>query len=97
MPTSYQFDGRRSVHTAKAAKPREVHSVALLDKKVNAGFPNQTEDCRLKTPNRRLKYFVLIAICGIVLVFLIMIGLLAELVFAPLLEFVFRLFTNVGR
>jgi hypothetical protein len=42
---------------------------------------------------------VLIGIFGIVLVFLTMfaVDVLAELVFAPLLEFVFRLFTHVDR
>jgi hypothetical protein len=54
----------------------------------------------LKALNRRrFGRFALIGIFGIVLVFLTMfaVNVLAELVFAPLLELVFRVFTNINR
>jgi hypothetical protein len=62
-------------------------------------FFNQRDDYGLKNLKTKLGYLVLIGIIGIGLVCLMMIaiGLLAALVFVPLLEFVLRLFTNVGR
>ena len=53
----------------------------------------------VKALNRKFGYLVLIAILTMVLVVLVAfaINVLAELIFAPLLEFVLRLFTSVGR